>query len=138
MVFDSLKGAGLKGLKGQLSPWLLWFAAALLVSGQQTACGSDVCGDASEAAVGEITYTGHARQFLETHCVRCHAQNKFDTDRKGAPVSVSFDTYEGAVDFGPRMAARVELEQMPDDAPETVPQADRCLLTGWVEQGLRL
>ena len=127
--------------RGRLSRWLKWFSVAVVLSAYQTACGvkSDpkVCGDVSEAALGEITYTNTARQILDTHCRRCHARNKFDTDRKGAPVSANFDTYEGAVACGAKIAARAELGDMPDDAPETLPDSDRCLLVGWNEQGLR-
>jgi len=99
----------------RIEPRLSFFVAALLLGGGCTAAGDTD----SAAAVDPLCEEGAAptwqswgKGFFVTYCNSCHAADS--PNRFGATEGVSFDTYNEAVEWAPRVRARVlESQDMP-------------------------
>ena len=70
------------------------------------------CGDSAEDSGFScdrdppLTYENFGRGFLGLHCAGCHSALNPDGHRKGAPVGVDLDTYEGLLQWAYRTEAR--------------------------------
>ena len=63
-------------------------------------------------ATSSLTYENFGRGFFESHCNRCHAASVQGTLRKGAPVTVTFDT------VGDIRAQSSDIDQLAASGPE--------------------
>jgi uncharacterized membrane protein len=80
-----------------------------------------------------LTWANFGQGWMDKHCVGCHSSLLREDQRNGAPVGVDLDTWEDAVLWGDRIAAR----SVGDDAdmpPGGGPSAEeRRLLEEWLE-----
>ena len=84
----------------------------------------------------DATWENHADAFLTTWCTPCHDRSVVGEARKGAPTGIDFDTYQDAVAWGDRIAARST-----GDSPTMPPAAGpsdqaRIHLAHWVACGM--
>ena len=79
----------------------------------------------------EITYDGFARGFFLKHCNTCHAAGA--EDRRGAPITYVFDTYDQVYALRERVFLRAAADNitMPP-GPDDPPQEERDQLAEWI------
>ncbi len=116
-----------------------WSAWVVTVAGALVACG-DRGGDSAAAAADldtgacasapVLTWANFGDGFVTENCQSCHASTT--PDRRGAPPTVTFDTYEDTMAHRDRVLARSA-----GDAPTMPPQggvdpAEREKLSIWL------
>lgn len=101
----------------------------------QLGCGEKIdplLGD-YEPVDGGVTYSEDMKPILDENCIRCHAADKSGPDRNGAPMSVNFDTYDGASASAAAANVRVQSGTMPPTGQ--LDRADRVLFQQWLDDG---
>jgi uncharacterized membrane protein len=80
-----------------------------------------------------LTWASFGQGWMGKHCVGCHSSLLPEAERNGAPVGIDLDTWEDAVAWGPRIAAR-SLGDAPTMPPGGGPSVEeRRLLAEWLE-----
>ncbi|MFN7143310.1 MAG: hypothetical protein ACK4YP_06005 [Myxococcota bacterium] len=80
-----------------------------------------------------LTWQNFGQGWMDKHCVGCHSSLLREDQRNGAPVGVDLDTWEDAVAWGPRIAAR-SLGDAPTMPPGGGPsEEERRLLAEWLD-----
>ncbi len=80
-----------------------------------------------------LTWANFGQGWMDKHCTGCHSSLLRADQRNGAPVQVDLDTWEDAVAWGPRIAARSlgkEATMPPGGGPS---EEERRLLAEWLE-----
>ncbi len=113
--------------------WLV--AACALSTLELAACGDKYARDCSSVE-GEVTYAT-VQPVFERHCTRCHAEDRTGSQRKGAPRTVNFDSYEEASANAEDANGAILSGRMPPNDPESVSDAEGCLIEAWIDQGLQ-
>lgn len=90
--------------------------------------------DATVDVEGPVTYSSHIRGMLESYCLGCHSDSRQGSDRKGAPVSVNFDTYEDIVAWADNAGRRIQSGTMPPGGG--ISDTDRALFRKWTDEGM--
>jgi uncharacterized membrane protein len=106
-------------------------ALALVLAG----CGAASIEDHPCPAAGTmLTYDNFGKQFLDTHCQRCHGAS--GSDRQGAPSGYDFRTVEQVRALRDRIFARAAYENttMPP-GPDDPPEDERNKLGEWLSCG---
>lgn len=84
-----------------------------------------------------LTYDNWGQGFLDTHCNGCHSSIIAPRQRRGAPDTVNFDTYDGVLTFAERIDDRVILAKAEDRSampPGGGPTAEElAMLHEWLE-----
>lgn len=93
---------------------ILMFATLAL-----TSCGEKVADSGAESSdcgrKPPLTWDNFGEGMMDKHCNGCHSTLVPRDQRKGAPVGVDFNTYEGVLEFADRIHARSVVE------PPTMP-----------------
>jgi len=107
---------------------------AFVLLGLLVACGGEEEDPLCDVEV-PLTYDNWGRGFLDTHCTGCHSSIIAPAQRRGAPDTVNFDTYDGMLSFADRVHARVvepppeEVSMPPGGGPTT---EERAMLNEWL------
>jgi uncharacterized membrane protein len=82
----------------------------------------------------KLGYTSFAAGFMDQHCNSCHSAP--DGDRKGAPLGVVLDNYQGLYNLRERVFLRAAADNttMPP-GPDDPPAASREQLAEWIACG---
>lgn len=79
-----------------------------------------------------LTWANFGEGFMTKHCTGCHSSLLPENLREEAPLGVDFDTYQGVLDWAPRIEAR-SLGEAPDMPPGGGPGAEELvLLAEWL------
>ena len=110
------------------------FGASFLLLALLTGCTGAPAADTGACGhTPPLTWANFGQGWMDKHCVGCHSSLLREDQRNGAPVGVDLDTWEDAVLWGDRIAAR----SVGDDAdmpPGGGPSAEeRRLLEEWLE-----
>jgi len=112
------------------------FAIALLLS----CVGCYKKGDPIKAApsskpdsvnVSNVTYTNYVHTLLKNNCSSCHAATG-----SAAAFWINSNTYDNALEYGVRIKETIVEGSMPPPPRSPFSQADKDLLTAWVNRGL--
>lgn len=113
----------------KISDWKRYAWIAILLG--PVACGQDSGPEimACDTAL-EVTWSNWGEGFLLTHCSGCHART--NTDRRGAPEDVHFDTEEEALERAASIV-RVVLENQSMPPAGGILEDDLILLDAWLQ-----
>jgi uncharacterized membrane protein len=73
--------------------------------------------------------------MLTTTCTTCHSSTLSGAARTGAPPTINFDTYAGAVASADEAAFAVYRGTMPPSGASSIPEADKEKLYVWAQCG---
>jgi uncharacterized membrane protein len=119
-------------MKGRF--WVLSATFALYLLG--CGGGDSDSSDGSEIDCNAETSVGYDLVRAFDVCTNCHSTAHEGLDRNGAPTSLNFNTYEGAVDAAPRMVAQVSMGNMPPPGSGfSLTAEEKDELYVWVECG---
>ncbi|MBI5507872.1 MAG: hypothetical protein HY903_03855 [Deltaproteobacteria bacterium] len=95
------------------------------------------CGDGtSDKTCGQdrpITYEADVAPLVARSCTTCHSSTAID--RRGAPASVNFDTYDACCTNAEHANVHIQEGAMPPAA--ALPDQDKCVFQAWVDGGLQ-
>ena len=109
---------------------------ALLIAATMLSCSKSNDSGVSCDRDPPLTYGNFGKGFMGKHCAGCHSSLNPDGHRKGAPLGVDLDTYDGVLQWAYRTHARAVGENagMP---PGGGPGPDELLrLEEWLECGV--
>jgi len=77
-----------------------------------------------------VTYTNYVYKLLKNNCSSCHASTG-----SAAAFWVNTNTYDNAVQYGVRIKETIVEGSMPPPPRTPFSQADKDLLTAWINRG---
>jgi uncharacterized membrane protein len=72
---------------------------------------------------------------LSSSCASCHASTRTGDARQGAPPTINFDSYAGAVASADLALVALEQGRMPPDAGPAIDDEERNDLVTWLQCG---
>jgi hypothetical protein len=87
------------------------------------------------ASCEDASWEALAQPFLTTWCTPCHASTVLEEDRRGAPVGMDFDTWEGAHLFADAIARRSNDEEALMPPGGGTSPTEREQIARWAECG---
>ena len=99
---------------------------------------ADASPDATPIDCQELTYDNFGQAFIEDYCLECHHSNLEGFDRKDAPASIDFDTYDLVVRFAVSIKAISGTRpNMPPSFAMAAPSSEeRMQLVQWIDCGV--
>ena len=86
----------------------------------------------------ELSYGNFAQGFMDSYCLGCHSNTLNPGQRRGAPDSVNFDTFELVQQQADRIRVRAGSNQdMPPQSGAQPSNEERDSITEWIDCGLR-
>ena len=81
--------------------------------------------------IANVTYNNYVYTLLKNNCSTCHGKTG-----SAAAFWINTNTYENAVQYGMRIKETIVEGSMPPPPRNPFSQADKDLLTAWVNRGM--
>ena len=93
--------------------------------------------DLSICETSELSYANFAQGFMDSYCLGCHSSALSPAQRRGAPQSIDFDTYELVQQQAARIQFRAGVNQdMPPQSGAQPSNEERDSINEWINCGL--
>ncbi|MBL4635732.1 MAG: hypothetical protein JKY56_17860 [Kofleriaceae bacterium] len=92
-----------------------------------------------DCTTSTLTYDNFGQQFFADHCLECHDSAKSGADRKNAPNTINFDTFDLVKTHisAAKRRAGVASTMPPSSATSTPAVMERADLVEWADCGTK-